>query len=187
MKKKGKVLFNTDQLKRTIDRLCFQIIERHEDFSNTCIVGIQSKGATLADRIFHRLIELHGSGPYAIGKLDITFFRDDFRKDNKILRALETDMNFLIENKKVILVDDVLYSGRTIQAGLQALGNFGRPASIELLVLIDRRFNRHLPIQANYIGLKVDALDNAYVKVELNEVEGQDRVLFYDAENVEND
>ena len=187
MKKKGKVLFNDEQLHRTIDRLCFQIIERHQDFSNVCLVGIQSKGATLAERIFSRLIELNGIGPKSIGKLDITFFRDDFRKDNKILKAQETDIDFLIEDKQVILVDDVLYTGRTIQAGLSALSNFGRPASVELLVLIDRRFNRHIPIQANYIGLKVDALYEAYVKVELVEVEGQDRVLFYDAENSEND
>ncbi len=182
MKKKGKVLFDAVQLHRTIDRLCYQIIERHDDFSMLCMVGIQSKGAFLAERIHHRLLQLHGTGPKSFGKLDITFFRDDFRKDNKILQAQETEMDFLIEGKRVILVDDVLYTGRTIQAGLQALGNFGRPASIELLVLIDRRFNRHLPIQANYIGLKVDAIQDAYVKVELQDVEGEDRVLFYDAE-----
>lgn len=181
------MLFNKEQLNRTIDRLCYQIIERHEDFKEVCIVGIQSKGAKLAERIYKRLIELNHIGPKFFGKLDITFFRDDFRKDNKILHAQETEMNFLIEEKKVILIDDVLYTGRTIQAALQALSNFGRPHSIELLALIDRRFNRHLPIQANYIGLKVDALDEAYVKVELSEVEGSDQVLFFDSESNLND
>ncbi|MCC6816891.1 MAG: bifunctional pyr operon transcriptional regulator/uracil phosphoribosyltransferase PyrR [Saprospiraceae bacterium] len=187
MKKKGKILFDADHLHRTIDRLCYQIIERHEDFSNTCLIGIQRQGAFLSERIYERLLTLSKSAPAFHGKLDITFFRDDFRKDNRILQAQETEINFLVENRQVILVDDVLYTGRTIQAGLQAVGNFGRPASVELLVLIDRRFNRHLPIQANYIGLKVDALDDAYVKVELKEVDGQDRVLFYDAETDVND
>lgn len=187
MKKKGKVLFDALQLHRTIDRLCFQIIERHEDFSNCCLIGIQSKGAVLSERINQRLIELNKKGPAFHGKLDITFFRDDFRKDNKILQAQETEIDFLIEDRKVILVDDVLYTGRTIQAGLQALSNFGRPLSVELLVLIDRRFNRHLPIQANYIGLKVDAIHEAYVKVEFKEEDGEDRVLFYDAEKVTHD
>lgn len=187
MKKKGKVLFDADQLHRTIDRLCYQIIERHDSFENTCLIGIQRQGAFLSSRIHKRLIELNKKGPAFHGKLDITFFRDDFRKDNKILQAQETEIDFLIENRKVILVDDVLYTGRTIQAGLQALSNFGRPAGVELLVLIDRRFNRHLPIQANYTGLKVDALHEAYVKVELAEVEGKDRVLFFDAEMSTND
>ncbi|NOT37366.1 MAG: bifunctional pyr operon transcriptional regulator/uracil phosphoribosyltransferase PyrR [Saprospiraceae bacterium] len=187
MKKKANVLFDAEQLHRTIDRLCYQIIERHEDFSNTCLIGIQSKGAVLSDRIQRRLMELNKKVPAFHGKLDITFFRDDFRKDNKILQAQETEIDFLIEDRRVILVDDVLYTGRTIQAGLQALSNFGRPASVELLVLIDRRFNRHLPIQANYTGLKVDAIHEAYVKVELKEVDGSDRVLFYDAELIVND
>ncbi|MFN8280685.1 MAG: bifunctional pyr operon transcriptional regulator/uracil phosphoribosyltransferase PyrR [Saprospiraceae bacterium] len=187
MRKKGKVLFNQAQLMRTIDRLCYQIIERHEDFDNLCLVGIQTKGADLAMRIHRRLAELKGSSPRFFGKLDITFFRDDFRKDNRILQAQETEMDFLIEERQVILVDDVLYTGRTIQAALQALSNFGRPASIELMVLIDRRFNRHLPIQANYSGLRVDAIQDAYVKVELQEIEGEDRVIFFDSEKNSND
>ena len=120
--------------------------------------------------------------PY--GKLDITFFRDDFKTSDKIPNPSTTEINFLVENKRVILVDDVLYTGRTIQAALQALNHFGRPKSVELVVLVDRRFNRHLPIQADYVGLRVDALDEAYVRLEFEEEEGQDRVLIYDAGQV---
>ncbi|HRH99846.1 MAG TPA: bifunctional pyr operon transcriptional regulator/uracil phosphoribosyltransferase PyrR [Saprospiraceae bacterium] len=183
MKKKAKIILDQDGLNRTVTRLCHQLVEHHGDFKNSCIIGIQHKGVWLTDRILKRMASLYPHLKIVQGKLDITFFRDDYRTGGKIPQASETDIEFLIENKKVILVDDVLYTGRTIQAALQALQNFGRPASVELLVLIDRRFNRHLPIQANYSGLKVDALDKAYVLVEWKEEGGHDRVLFYDAEN----
>ncbi|MBK7226996.1 MAG: bifunctional pyr operon transcriptional regulator/uracil phosphoribosyltransferase PyrR [Saprospiraceae bacterium] len=182
MKKRAKVIIKSEQLERIIERLCFQIIEHHDQFKNSCIVGIQQKGVILSERIIQKLKKLHPSIAIDFGKLDITFFRDDFRSGNKILAPNTMDMNFLIEGKKVILVDDVLYTGRTIQAALQALSNFGRPAKVELLVLIDRRFNRHIPIQADYFGMRVDALDEAYVKVEWKEEDGADRVLFYDSE-----
>ncbi|MDQ3141081.1 MAG: bifunctional pyr operon transcriptional regulator/uracil phosphoribosyltransferase PyrR [Bacteroidota bacterium] len=181
MKKKGKVILTAEQMSRVIERLCFQLIEHHQDFSKTCMVGIQQKGVLLAARLVKRINELTGH-TIESGKLDITFFRDDFRQGNRILNAHETDIDFLIEGKKLILVDDVLYTGRTIQAALQAMQQFGRPAKVELLVLIDRRFNRHIPIQADYIGLKVDALDQAYVKVEWKEDGIEDKVLFFDAE-----
>lgn len=182
LKKKPKVLFQKEQLHLTIDRLCYQLIEHHEDFSNSCIVGIQKKGALLAIRILNRLKEIHHIKSIPLGKLDITFFRDDFRQGNKILIPHENEMEFLLDDKKVILVDDVLYTGRTIQAALQALTHYGRAQSVELLVLIDRRFNRALPIEGQYIGLKVDALDQAYVQVDLSEEGLDDKVLFYDAE-----
>lgn len=185
MKKKAKVIIKSDQLKRLIDRLCYQIIEHHDKFQESCIVGIQQKGVILSNRIINKLKQLRPDIDIHFGKLDITFFRDDFRSGKKILAPHEMDMDFLIDGKRVILVDDVLYTGRTIQAALQALSNFGRPSKVELLVLIDRRFNRHLPIQADYYGMRVDALDEAYVRVEWAEVEGEDKVLFYDAERVE--
>lgn len=185
VKKKSKVLFQEDQLQRTIDRLCYQLIENYGDFSQSCIVGIQQKGAFLAERIHIRLQELVQPPRFPLGKLDITFFRDDFRLNNKILVPHHTELDFLVDSLKVILVDDVLYTGRTIQAALQALSQYGRPTSVELLVLIDRRFNRSFPIQCNYSGLKVDALDQAYVKVELKEEGGRDRVLLFDPETNE--
>lgn len=185
MKKRGKTILNSDQIHRTIDRLSYELIEHHGDFSDSYIVGIQLKGVLLAERLIRRIKEIAGIQQISFGKLDITFFRDDFRRNQKIIQAHETDMDFLVEGKKVILVDDVLYSGRTINAGLQALQQFGRPSKVELLVLIDRRFNRHLPIQADYIGQRVDALDEAYVKVNMMEEDGEDKVLFYDADRTE--
>ena len=184
MKKKAKVIIKSEQLDRLIERLCYQIIEHHDQFQNSCIIGIQQKGVVLAEKIIKKLNSLNPNLNIEFGKLDITFYRDDFRSGNKIPSAHEMDMEFLIEGKKVILVDDVLYTGRTIIAALQALSNFGRPLKVELLVLIDRRFNRHLPVQADYFGMRVDALDEAYVKVEWAEDSGEKRVLFYDSERI---
>jgi pyrimidine operon attenuation protein/uracil phosphoribosyltransferase len=113
------------------------------------------------------------------GNLDITFFRDDFRRREKPLIPSITNLDFSIENKKVVLVDDVLYTGRTIRSGLDALLTFGRPSKIELLVLIDRRFRRDLPIQANYIGKAVDTLVSERVSVEWKETEGEDKVVLF--------
>jgi len=183
LNKKPKILIKKEQLQIIVDRLCYQLIEHHGDFKQTCIVGIQKKGAILAERVLHRLKEIGVKNRIPLGKLDITFFRDDFRQGNKILVPHDNSMEFLVDELDVILVDDVLYSGRTIQAALQALTHYGRARSVELLVLIDRRFNRCLPIQGQYIGLKVDSLDQAYVKVELEEEGLEDRVLFFDADN----
>ena len=163
----------------TLDRLCHQLIENHDDFAATCLVGIQIGGVALANRIHQRLLDITGSPHLEYGKLDITFYRDDFRHRDKPLRASVTEMNFLVENKNVLLVDDVLYTGRTVQAALTALQHYGRPKKVELLTLVDRRFNRELPIEADYVGIQMDALDEAYVKVEWQEVEGEDRILMF--------
>lgn len=186
LNKKGKVILTNTQMSRTIDRLCYQLIEQYSEFDNTCIIGIQHKGALLADRIANRIKEISKIKSITLGKLDITFFRDDFKTKVKLPVAYPTQIDFLIEGKKVILIDDVLYTGRTIQAAMNALLHFGRPLRVELLVLINRRFNRQIPIQANYVGISVDALDEAYVKVEWKEEIGEDKVLFYDAERKTN-
>lgn len=148
-----------------LDRLAHQLIEHHGDFSDSCIIGIQPRGIPLSDRLMQRLQAL-GVPNVIYGMLDTTFHRDDFRTRHAPLKASITKMDFLVDNRKVILVDDVLYTGRTIQAAISALQHFGRAEKIELLVLIDRRFNRDLPIQSDYAGMVVDALDQAYVKVE---------------------
>ncbi len=167
-----------------IDRLCYQLIEHHNNFENSCIIGIQYKGVLLAERIINRIKQLKGLSSLLSGKLDITFSRDDFKSNFNIHLTYPTEINFLLESKRVILIDDVLYTGRTIQAGLQELQNFGRPSQIELLVLIDRSFNRQVPIQADYYGIKVDALNESYVKVDWLEEDGSDRVLFYEADRI---
>lgn len=176
----GKSLLSNQRFELTIERLCHQLLEDWGDFDNACLVGIQPRGTALADRIHKRLQELTGNNHIEYGKLDITFYRDDFRMHDKPLAAHPTEMDFLVAGKKVLLIDDVLYTGRTIQAALAALQHYGRPDVVELLVLVDRRFNRHLPIQADYIGISVDAVDEAYVRVHWMEQHGEDEILMFD-------
>lgn len=180
---RGKVIIEDARFNLTLERLCHQLIERYDDFSHACIIGIQPRGVLLSDRIVNRLRQILKLSSILYGRLDITFYRDDFRIRDKPLTANFTEMDFLVENLEVILIDDVLYTGRTIQAALTALQHYGRPANVELLTLIDRRFNRHLPIAGDYVGLTIDALDEAYVKVEWRETSGQDRVLLFAEKN----
>ncbi len=163
----------------TLDRLCHQLIENYDAFEGACLIGIQPRGTLLSDRLYQRLLHFTGLSSIEYGKLDITFYRDDFRHRDKPLRASSTEIDFLVEGKRVVLIDDVLYTGRTVHAALSALLDFGRPAKVELLVLIDRRFNRQLPIRSDYTGMQVDALDEAYVRVEWQHLSGEDRVLLF--------
>lgn len=174
----GSTLLTQQRLDLTMTRLCHQLIENHGDFSNSCVVGIQSRGALLSDRLVEKL-RSQEIQELQYGKLDITFYRDDFRTRKEPLSASETVMDFLVEDKRVILVDDVLYTGRTVQSALTALQHFGRPRQVELLVLVDRRFNRQLPLRADYTGIRVDAVDEAYVKVMWRDVEGRDEVKIF--------
>lgn len=160
----------------TIERLCRHLIEEHGDFSNTCIIGIQTGGVTLAERLRDRLARMGYSG-FPFGKLDITFYRDDFRTAKGPLTPQTTEIDFLVEDKRVILVDDVLYSGRTTVSALTALNHYGRPAQVELLVMVDRRFRRVLPVKANYRGISVDTLHDEYVEVQWADDQGGDRIL----------
>ncbi|MCS7035894.1 MAG: bifunctional pyr operon transcriptional regulator/uracil phosphoribosyltransferase PyrR [Saprospiraceae bacterium] len=180
MSSEGKLLLSDERFRLTIERLCHQVLEDWEGFQGACVVGIQPRGVPLADRIYQQLSTLTRRDDIPYGRLDITFYRDDFRLRDTPLTPYPNEMNFLISNKKVLLVDDVLYTGRTIQAALAALQHYGRPERIELMALVDRRFNRHLPIQADYVGLVVDALDEAYVKVHWQETHGRDEVLFFE-------
>lgn len=175
----GRVILSKEQFQLTITRLCHQLIENYPSFENCCIVGIQDRGSILSDRIIKTMKKILPKTPIDYGKLDITFYRDDFRRRDTPLKASSTHMDFIIEDKNVILVDDVLYTGRTIQAALTALQQFGRPAKVELLSLVDRRFNRALPIQSDYVGLTVDSIDEAYVKVEWKHLDGEDQILLF--------
>ena len=160
----------------TVQRLCSQIIEHHADLKDTVLVGIQPRGVLLSRRLRKNLEKKVG---HAIdyGALDITFHRDDIRRRDTLPTPSTTEMDVSLENRRVILIDDVLYTGRTIRAGLDALLAYGRPASVELLVLIDRRFSRELPIQPDHVGKWVDSIDEQRVSVEWKEVEGEDKVL----------
>lgn len=171
---KPRIILDSKHFEITVTRLCYQLIEVHNDFSNTVIIGLQPRGIFLATRIQKKLQEILKKKDIKCGSLDITFYRDDFRQ--KELVPNKTLIDFIIEDKNVILVDDVLFTGRTIRAGLDAMLAFGRPNDVELLVLIDRRLSRHLPIQAKYVGKTIDSIASEKVKVEWKESDGADKV-----------
>ena len=172
----NKILLNAKELEITLHRLACQLIENHGDFSNTVLLGLQPRGTFLADRLAELLHKEYNIKNIPLGKLDITFFRDDFRRRESPLEANSTQIDFLIESKKVVIIDDVLYSGRSINAALSALQSYGRPEQIELLVLIDRRFSRHLPIQPDYRGRQVDVINDEKVLVHWKEDASEDAV-----------
>lgn len=176
------VILNSKHFELTIKRLCYQLIENHKDFSNTVLIGLQPRGVNLVTRLKFQLEEIIGH-EVICGNLDITFYRDDFRRRETPLIPSATNIDFVIEGKDVVLIDDVLYTGRTIRAGLDALLAFGRPNKVELMALIDRRFKRDLPIQADYIGKTVDSLRSERVSVEWKEIEGEDKVVLFRAES----
>ena len=178
------IILNKRHIELTLKRLCYELIETHNDFSNSIVIGLQPRGIHVATRLKAELESILKK-EVVCGNLDITFYRDDFRRREKPLIPSVTNIDFDIEGKNIILVDDVLYTGRTIRAGLDALLAFGRPAKVELLVFIDRRFNRDLPIQADYIGKKVDTLSRERVSVEWDEIEGEDKVLLFTPEDNE--
>lgn len=170
-----KTLLTATEVNIILHRLACQLIENHLDFKDTVLIGIQPRGTQLANRLKEILIEEYQVKSIALGFLDITFFRDDFRR-GETLEANKTQIDFLVENKKVIFIDDVLYTGRSINAALSAIQSFGRPKEVELLVLIDRRFSRHLPIQPDYRGRQVDAINEEKVVVKWKETSGTDSV-----------
>jgi len=178
-----KILLTSKEVNIILHRLACQLIEKHLDFSQTLIIGIQPRGSFLADRLKAMLEQDYGVREVKLGYLDITFFRDDFRRREKPLDANTTRIDFIVEDKKVIFVDDVLYTGRSINAALTALQSFGRPSEVELLVLIDRRFSRHLPIQPDYRGRQVDSINDDKVKVNWTENEGEDAVYLVNNNN----
>ncbi len=171
-----KVLLNATEVNIILHRLSCQLIENHNDFSNTVLVGLQPRGKYLANRLATILKEEYKIKNLQLGHLDITFYRDDFRRGDTPLEASTTQIDVQVENKKIVFIDDVLFTGRSIRAALTAIQSFGRPSEIELLILIDRRFSRHLPIQPNYRGRQVDAINNEKVKVNWVENEGEDAV-----------
>ncbi|KIX20153.1 PyrR protein [Flavobacterium sp. 316] len=171
-----KVLLNAKEVNIILHRLACQLIENHLDFTDTILIGIQPRGKYLAERLASILKEDYQIKEVKLGFLDITFFRDDFRRGEKTLEANKTEINFIVEDKKVVFIDDVLYTGRSIRSALTAIQSFGRPSEIELLTLIDRRFSRHLPIQPDYRGRQVDAINNEKVVVKWKDNDGEDAV-----------
>ncbi|MCG1037010.1 bifunctional pyr operon transcriptional regulator/uracil phosphoribosyltransferase PyrR [Polaribacter sargassicola] len=171
-----KTLLNSKDIEIILHRLACQLIENHNDFSNTVLIGLQPRGSFLANRLADLLKNEYQIKDLQLGLLDITFFRDDFRRRDEPLAATASKMDFLVEGKNVVIIDDVLYSGRSVRAALTAMQSYGRPENIELLVLIDRRFSRHLPIQPNYRGRQVDAINDEKVLVTWTETQKKDAV-----------
>ncbi|WP_108868417.1 bifunctional pyr operon transcriptional regulator/uracil phosphoribosyltransferase PyrR [Aquimarina aquimarini] len=171
-----KLLLSAKEIDIILHRLACQLIENHTHFEDTVLIGIQPRGVFLADRIKKILIDDYHVNDIQLGYLDITFYRDDFRRGEKTLEANKTHIDFVVEDKRIVFIDDVLYTGRSIRSALTAVQSFGRPQEIELLTLIDRRFSRHLPIQPNYRGRQVDAINQEKVKVHWQENEGEDAI-----------
>lgn len=179
---KERVLLEGADFELVIRRLCCELIENHGDFSNSAILGLQPRGIYLSGRIV-KFLEEHYNIHVPHGQLDVTFHRDDFRRKESPLIPNSTKLNFTLEGKKVILIDDVLYTGRTIRSGMDAMLTFGRPEKVELLVLIDRRYSRHLPIQPDYTGLSVDTISRQRVEVHWEDSEGKDNVVLFTPQN----
>ena len=170
-----KTILSAQQLTLTVKRLAHQILEHNATLQDTVIIGLQPRGIFLSDRIVAELRGLVQPGAIQYGKLDITFYRDDVRQGLHI--ANSTDIPFSLETKHVILIDDVLYTGRTIRAALDALLDFGRPSKVSLCVLIDRRFSRELPIQPDFSGKTIDTIISQKVKVCWKERDEVDEVV----------
>jgi pyrimidine operon attenuation protein/uracil phosphoribosyltransferase len=176
-----RTILNSRHFEITLNRLASQLKENHQDFENTVLIGLQPRGIHVLNRL-KLILENDLDIEIECGQLDITFYRDDFRRRVQPIIPSVTNIDFIIENKIVVLIDDVLFSGRTIRAGLDALLAFGRPNRVELLTFIDRRFERLLPIQPDYTGKRVDTLSSQRVSVEWAEIEGEDKVVLYTEE-----
>ncbi len=170
-----KAILTEQQLAITIKRLTHQILENHVNLENTVLIGLQPRGIFLSDKIVQEIKNEITDEKIHYGRLDITFYRDDIRKE--LHNANKTEIPFSIEGKIVVLIDDVLYTGRTIRAALDALLDFGRPEKVELCVLIDRRYSRQFPIQADYIGKSIDSILTQKVKVLWNKKDGKEEVF----------
>jgi pyrimidine operon attenuation protein / uracil phosphoribosyltransferase len=160
-----RLVLDEGQIQIILRRFCHQLIENHDNFDNTVLLGLQPRGPILLDKIVNLLEEISGV-KVPSGYLDATFHRDDFRRRDFPLKANETKIDFLVEGKKVILVDDVLYKGRSVRAAMDAMIAFGRPQKVELMVLVDRKLTRDYPIMPDYYGTRVNTLESQYVVVE---------------------
>jgi pyrimidine operon attenuation protein / uracil phosphoribosyltransferase len=179
--KKTRTILDEKQLDFILHRLAHQLIEQHGDFSNTILIGVQPRGIELCD-IIHSIISTKLKKSIPKGCIDISMHRDDIHLHGTSLQVTKTDIPTPLDEKNIILIDDVLYTGRTIRAALDTLMDYGRPRDIELLVMIDRRLLRHLPIQAKYIGKTIDSIQQERVKVILGDSKEKNQVILVNSE-----
>lgn len=175
-----KILMKEKKMRETLRELCREVLNTNQNLQNLCIVGIQRRGSTLAQRMQDIFLRLNGK-EIPVGTLDITLYRDDLSRISyqPILRS--TDIPFSVDDKQILLVDDVLYTGRTVRAALDALLDIGRPKKIELLVLIDRG-HRELPIQPDYTGKVISTFSHQVVEVRVVEIDGKEEVVILERE-----
>lgn len=166
-------------MQRIITRFSHEILERNKGAKNLVLIGMRTRGEFLANRIFESISAIEGM-KLPLGVLDVTLYRDDFRVRIKQPQVSVSNITFDINEKNVILIDDVLYTGRTVRAALNALMEFGRPATIQLCVLVDRG-HRELPIKADYIGKNIPTSINEGVKVKMSEIDGEDGIYLMDS------
>lgn len=170
-----KELLNEQEIERILTRITYEILEKNKGAENICLVGIVTGGVYLAQRIARKIKETEGID-VPVGILDISFYRDDISISNKPRQIKPTNIPFNIDNKRIVLVDDVLFTGRSVRAAMDALMDFGRPEQIQLAVLIDRG-HRELPITANYTGKYIPTSKTEKIKVYLKEISGKDSVV----------
>jgi pyrimidine operon attenuation protein/uracil phosphoribosyltransferase len=175
MVRRKKVIMSVQDIERALDRIALQILEKNLKVDDIVIVGIHTGGVFLADRL-HRIIEKRENKELPAGSLDITLYRDDWSRVSQNPIVKKTDISFEVEGKTLILVDDVIYTGRTIRAALDAVMDFGRPNSIQLAVLVDRG-GRELPIQPDYTGMEIEVKTDQRIDVLLREDAGTDEVV----------
>lgn len=171
-----KTLIGPVEIDVILHRLACQLVENHNDFKNTVLIALQPRGIPVLNRLQKILKADYNISNLKVGRLDTTFYRDDFRRRDSPLQANQTHIDFLVEGKRVVFIDDVLFTGRSIRAALDAVLSFGRPSEIELMVLIDRRFSRELPIQPDYVGRQVDSIASERVLVDWDDEKEQNRV-----------
>lgn len=177
-----RILLHEDRIAVMIRRIAYELYENHEELDNLAVIGLQPRGVVFARRVHALLREISGIQNIPFGELDVTFYRDDFRRKDEPLTPSTNSINFLIENMDVVLMDDVLYTGRSVRAAMDALTAYGRPAKVELAVLVDRRYSRELPIEPDYTGASVDTRAHDKVKVQWKEQNENDCVWLLTAD-----
>jgi pyrimidine operon attenuation protein/uracil phosphoribosyltransferase len=175
MSSQGKILLNAQEIRRTLERLAYEVLERHGDGARLALVGVQRRGVELAKRI-KAILEKKLDRQIPLGSLDINLYRDDWTHLDSQPLIHKTQIPFDVDGREIILVDDVLFTGRTVRAALEAILDYGRPQRVELLVLVDRG-HRELPIHADYVGKKANTSFSEQVDVFVQEQDGRDVVL----------
>ncbi len=174
LREKSKIL-DKETIEKSLKRIAHEIVENAVDMKGTVLIGIKNRGAYIAERLADKIRDITGSRP-EVGALDITLYRDDLTQAFEQPVVHSTEITFDIENKRIVLVDDVLFTGRTIRCALDALIDFGRPKLIQLAVLVDRG-HRELPIRADYVGKNIPTAVDEVVEVRLSESDGKDEVV----------